>query len=155
MTRHLEVGQSAPDFTLTDANGTTYSKSDFAGQKVILYFYPKAATPGCTTEACDFRDNLASLSALGYQVIGVSPDDAEALRAFAESEQLTFPLLSDPDAEVAKAYGAFGEKTVNGNTFDGTLRSTFVIDESGSLSSVEYDVSAEGHVRRLREELAA
>ncbi|RBP63481.1 peroxiredoxin Q/BCP [Brevibacterium sanguinis] len=155
MTRHLEAGQTAPDFTLSDADGTTYSKSGLAGRKVILYFYPKAATPGCTTEACDFRDNLASLTALGYQVLGVSPDDAEALRSFAASEHLTFPLLSDADAAVAKAYGAFGEKTVNGNTFDGVLRSTFVIDESGTLSSVEYDVSAEGHVRRLREELEA
>ena len=152
MTTQLEVGQDAPDFSLTDAKGTTYSKADFAGQKVILYFYPKAATPGCTTEACDFRDNLSSLAAAGYQVLGVSPD---ALQAFTDDQQLTFPLLSDPGAELAKTYGSFGEKTVGGNTFEGTLRSTFVIDADGTLSSVEYNVAAEGHVRRLREELGA
>lgn len=155
MTAQLELGQDAPDFSLADANGTTYSKADFAGGKVILYFYPKAATPGCTTEACDFRDNLSSLAAAGFQVLGVSPDEAEALKAFAADESLTFPLLSDPGAELAKTYGAFGEKTVGGKTFEGTLRSTFVIGEDGKLSSVEYNVDAEGHVRRLREKLGA
>lgn len=155
MTRHLEVGQPAPDFSLQDARGTTYAKGDYAGRKVILYFYPKAATPGCTTEACDFRDNLSSLAAAGFTVIGVSPDDAEALQAFTDDQHLTFPLLSDPGSETAKEYGTFGEKTFNGNTFEGTLRSTFVIDESGTLSGIEYDVAAEGHVRRLRDELGA
>ncbi|GAA1870209.1 thioredoxin-dependent thiol peroxidase [Brevibacterium marinum] len=151
----LEVGQNAPDFSLSDANGKTYSKADFAGQKVILYFYPKAATPGCTTEACDFRDSLSALAGAGFQVLGVSPDDAEALQSFAEDQHLTFPLLSDPGAELAKAYGSYGEKTVGGNTFEGTLRSTFVIDEDGTLSSVEYNVDAEGHVARLRARLGA
>lgn len=155
MTTQLEVGQNAPDFSLTDASGKTYSKADFAGQKVILYFYPKAATPGCTTEACDFRDNLSALASAGFQVLGVSPDDAEALRAFTDDQHLTFPLLSDPGAELAKVYGSFGEKTINGNTFEGTLRSTFVIAEDGTLASVEYNVDAEGHVRRLREKLGA
>lgn len=155
MTTQLEVGQNAPDFSLADAEGKTYSKADFAGRKVILYFYPKAATPGCTTEACDFRDNLSALAGAGFQVLGVSPDDAEALQAFAADENLTFPLLSDPGAELAKTYGSFGEKTINGNTFEGTLRSTFVIDADGTLASVEYNVDAEGHVRRLREKLGA
>lgn len=155
MTAQLEVGQDAPNFSLADADGTTYSKADVAGKKVILYFYPKAATPGCTTEACDFRDNLSSLAAAGFQVLGVSPDDAEALQAFAADESLTFPLLSDPGAELAKTYGSYGEKTVGGKTFEGTLRSTFVIDEDGKLAEVEYNVDAEGHVRRLREKLGA
>ncbi|HCG57206.1 MULTISPECIES: peroxiredoxin [Brevibacterium] len=155
MATQLEVGQNAPDFSLTDANGKTHSKADFAGQKFILYFYPEAATPGCTTEACDFRGNLSSLAAAGFQVLGVSPDDAEALQAFTDDQHLTFPLLSDPGAELAKTYGSFGEKTVGGNTFEGTLRSTFVIAEDGTLSDVEYNVDAEGHVRRLREKLGA
>lgn len=155
MTTRLEVGQPAPEFSLSDAQGTTYAKSDFAGRKVILYFYPKAATPGCTTEACDFRDNLSSLAAAGFSVLGVSPDDPEALQAFTDDQQLTFPLLSDPGSEVAKAYGSFGTKTIGDRTFEGTLRSTFVIDESGNLSRVEYDVAADGHVRRLREVLGA
>lgn len=155
MTTQLSAGDQAPDFSLADANGTTYSKADFAGQKVILYFYPKAATPGCTTEACDFRDNLSSLAAAGFQVIGVSPDDAEALKSFAADESLNFPLLSDPGAELAKAYGSFGEKTIGDRTFEGTLRSTFVIDEAGVLTSAEYNIDAEGHVARLRTSLGA
>ncbi|MDN6124139.1 MAG: peroxiredoxin, partial [Brevibacterium sp.] len=116
---------------------------------------PKAATPGCTTEACDFRDNLSSLAGAGFQVLGVSPDDAEALQAFTDDQHLTFPLLSDPGAELAKTYGSFGEKTVGDKTFEGTLRSTFVIAEDGTLSDVEYNVDAEGHVARLREKLGA
>lgn len=155
MTTQLSAGDQAPDFSLADADGRTYTKADFAGLNVILYFYPKAATPGCTAEACDFRDNLSSLAAAGFQVIGVSPDDAEALKAFAAVESLTFPLLSDPGAELAKAYGSFGEKTIGDRTFEGTLRSTFVIDESGTLSWAEYNVDAEGHVARLRESLGA
>jgi peroxiredoxin Q/BCP len=155
MTTQLKAGDTAPDFSLTDAEGNTYSKADFAGKKVILYFYPKAATPGCTTEACDFRDNLSALAAAGFSVLGVSPDDAEALQSFAADEGLTFPLLSDPGSEVAKAYGSYGEKTIGDRTFEGTLRSTFVIAEDGTLSHVEYNVDAQGHVARLREELAA
>ncbi|QQB15645.1 peroxiredoxin [Brevibacterium casei] len=153
MANTLTVGQQAPDFTLQDANGQTHSKADLAGKRFILYFYPKAATPGCTTEACDFRDNLASLTAAGFEVLGVSPDGPEALQAFAADESLTFPLLSDPDAAVAKAYGSYGEKTIGDRTVEGTLRSTFVVDESGALSLAEYNVSADGHVRRLRETL--
>ncbi|GAA1637742.1 MULTISPECIES: peroxiredoxin [Brevibacterium] len=153
MANTLTVGQQAPDFSLQDANGRTHSKADLSGKRFILYFYPKAATPGCTTEACDFRDNLASLTAAGFEVLGVSPDGPEALQAFAADESLTFPLLSDPDAAVAKAYGSYGEKTIGDRTVEGTLRSTFVVDESGALSLAEYNVSADGHVRRLRETL--
>lgn len=153
MANTLTVGQQAPDFSLQDANGRTHSKADLTGKRFILYFYPKAATPGCTTEACDFRDNLASLTAAGFEVLGVSPDGPEALQAFAADESLTFPLLSDPDAAVAKAYGSYGEKTIGDRTVEGTLRSTFVVDESGALSLAEYNVSADGHVRRLRENL--
>lgn len=153
MANTLEVGQQAPDFSLQDENGQTHSKEGLAGRRFILYFYPKAATPGCTTEACDFRDNLASLTAGGFEVLGVSPDDPEALRAFAADESLTFPLLSDPDAAVAKAYGSYGEKTIGDRTVEGTLRSTFAVDESGTLQLVEYNVAPEGHVRRLRETL--
>lgn len=153
MANTLEVGQQAPDFSLQDENGQTHSKEGLAGRRFILYFYPKAATPGCTTEACDFRDNLASLTAGGFEVLGVSPDDPEALRAFAADESLTFPLLSDPDSAVAKAYGSYGEKTIGDRTVEGTLRSTFAVDESGTLQLVEYNVAPEGHVRRLRETL--
>lgn len=149
----LQIGTTAPHFSLHDAQGGTISLSDYAGQHVVVYFYPKAATPGCTTEACDFRDNLHSLAASGYQVIGISPDSTEDVAAFAEAEGLNFPLLSDPGSETAKAYGAFGEKTINGNTFEGTLRATFVVDGEQKLRHAEYDVTASGHVARLRETL--
>ncbi len=120
MANTLTVGQQAPDFSLQDADGRTYSKEGLAGQRFILYFYPKAATPGRTTEACDFRDNLASLTAGGFAVLGVSPDSPEELQSFAADESLTFPPLSDPDSAVAKAYGDFGEKTIGDRTIEGT-----------------------------------
>lgn len=151
----LQTGSTAPDFTLSDAQGQQVSLADFAGQQVIVYFYPKAATPGCTTEACDFRDSLNSLQGAGYQVVGISPDSPEEIAAFAAQENLTFPLLSDPSAQTAQAYGSFGEKTVNGRTFEGTLRSTFVIDAEQKIAQAEYNVDAEGHVARLRESLGA
>lgn len=151
----LQTGSTAPDFTLSDAQGQQVSLADFAGQQVIVYFYPKAATPGCTTEACDFRDSLNSLQGAGYQVVGISPDSPEEIAAFAAQENLTFPLLSDPGAQTAQAYGSFGEKTVNGRTFEGTLRSTFVIDAEQKIAQAEYNVDAEGHVARLRESLGA
>lgn len=153
MTTKLAAGQKAPAFTLSDANGNSVSLSDYAGRSLIIYFYPKAATPGCTTEACDFRDSLASLTAGGYDVVGISPDDPEDLQAFTNDQQLTFPLLSDDGAEVAKAYGSFGPKTINGNTFDGTLRSTFVVDGEGTLIHAAYEVQADGHVAELRKTL--
>ena len=149
----LEIGQKAPEFSLADANGQKVSLSDYSGKNVIVYFYPKAATPGCTTEACDFRDNLSSLQGAGYSVLGISPDSPQEIEQFASDESLNFPLLSDPGHETAKAYGSFGEKTFNGKTLEGTLRSTVVIDPEGKISHAEYGVDAQGHVSRLRETL--
>lgn len=149
----LEVGQLAPDFALQDAAGRTVRLSDLRGTPVIVYFYPAAFTPGCTTEACDFRDSHAPLKSAGYTVLGISHDPVSKLAEFAEAERLEFPLLSDEGAEVAKAWGAWGQKTVNGRTFDGLIRSTIVIDASGRVSAVEYSVDPNGHVARLREAL--
>lgn len=153
MTVHLEAGQEAPSFTLNDASGSAVSSADFQGRNLIIYFYPKAGTPGCTTEACDFRDNLNSLQGAGYEVVGISPDSPEALTNFAQEEGLTFPLLSDPQNETARAFGSYGEKTIQGKTFEGTLRSTFVVDADGRLTHAEYDVDAQGHVAALRQKL--
>lgn len=153
MTDKLTPGVTAPDFALADAEGRTIALSDYRGRNVVVYFYPKAATPGCTTEACDFRDSLSALDAAGYAVIGVSPDSIDEIRSFAEAEHLTFPLLADSDAAVAKAWGAWGEKTVGERTFDGVIRSTFVLDGDGIVQRAEYGVDAEGHVARLRTEL--
>ena len=150
----LEVGQAAPDFTLTDATSQSRTLSALRGTPVIVYFYPAAFTPGCTTEACDFRDNLGSFQGAGYTVLGISPDPVSKLAEFADAEQLTFPLLSDEDSAVAKAWGAWGQKTVNGRTFDGLIRTTAVIDADGLVSAIEYNVNAAGHVARLREELS-
>ena len=149
----LQPGMPAPEFTLSDADGKKVSLSDYAGGNVVLYFYPKAATPGCTTEACDFRDSLNSLESANYDVIGISPDGAEAIQAFSDAEGLTFPLLSDPDFAVAKAYGSYGDKEFGGKIFTGTLRSTFVVGPDGTIKHAEYDVDANGHVARLRETL--
>lgn len=150
----LEVGQTAPDFALSDATGATRTLSELRGTPVIVYFYPAAFTPGCTTEACDFRDNLGSFQSAGYVVLGVSPDPIARLAEFADAEQLSFPLLSDEDAAVARAWGAWGQKTVNGRTFDGLIRTTVVVDAAGDVSAVEYNVDPAGHVARLRETLA-
>ena len=149
----LSAGDPAPTFTLTDQDGTSVSLSDFAGRRVILYFYPAAMTPGCTTQACDFRDNLASLGGAGYVVLGVSKDSVEKLKAFQEEDGLTFPLLSDPELTVHQAYGAYGEKNSYGRIVTGVLRSTFVIDETGTLTLARYNVKATGHVKSLRKAL--
>jgi len=149
----LETGQQAPDFALPDATGTVRRLSDHRGGPVIVYFYPAAFTPGCTTEACDFRENLASFQSAGYTVLGISPDPVSRLAEFAEAEQLSFPLLSDEDAQVARAWGAWGQKTVAGRTFDGLIRSTAVIDADGRVVALEYNVDPNGHVGRLREQL--
>lgn len=149
----LEAGQAAPDFTLLDQDEHPVSLSDFRGRRVIVYFYPAAQTPGCTTQACDFRDSLASLQGAGYTVLGVSRDTPEKLRAFRESDGLTFPLLSDPDHAVHEAYGAWGEKQNYGKTVTGVLRSTFVVDEEGRIVEAQYNVKATGHVARLRKAL--
>lgn len=149
----LEAGESAPGFSLSDKDGNTVSLADYAGKKVIVYFYPAASTPGCTTQACDFRDNMASLQAEGYSVLGVSKDELPALQKFAEDEHLGFPLLSDPDLAVHNAYGAYGEKSMYGKTVTGVLRSTFVVDEQGTLEHALYNVKATGHVASLRKKL--
>ena len=153
MSTRLEPGTKAPSFTLEDYTGQQYSLADYAGHKVILYFYPKASTPGCTKEACDFRDNLASLKALGYVVLGVSPDKPAALEKFTAKESLTFPLLSDADHAVALAYSAWGEKKNYGKVYEGLIRSTFVINEQGIIELAQYNVRATGHVAKLRRDL--
>lgn len=149
----LEAGAKAPEFTLTNLDGEKISLADYRGKKVILYFYPAASTPGCTTQACDFRDNMASLQGAGYVVLGVSKDELPALQKFAKEENLSFPLLSDPDLAVHHAYGAFGEKSMYGKKVQGVLRSTFVVDENGVLSHALYNVKATGHVESLRKKL--
>ncbi|OFS82209.1 peroxiredoxin [Rothia sp. HMSC08A08] len=153
MSTRLEPGTKAPSFTLEDYTGQQYSLADYAGHKVVLYFYPKASTPGCTKEACDFRDNLASLKSLGYVVLGVSPDKPAALEKFTAKESLTFPLLSDADHAVALAYGAWGEKKNYGKVYEGLIRSTFVINEQGIIELAQYNVRATGHVAKLRRDL--
>ena len=152
MTTRLEPGDAAPDFSLTDDHGKTVTLSDFAGKTLVLYVYPAAMTPGCTTQACDFRDSLDALAASGIAVVGLSPDKPEKLAKFREKDGLTFPLLSDPDKSVLEAYGAFGEKTMYGKTVVGVIRSTFVIKD-GVVDRAMYNVRAKGHVAKLRNEL--
>lgn len=148
MTR-LEPGDSAPAFALPAANGSTVKLSEFKGRTLVVYFYPAAMTPGCTTEACDFRDSLDSLEANGVAVVGISPDTPEKLQKFAERDGLTFPLLSDPDHEVMSAYGAWGEKTMYGKKVTGVIRSTFIIDGKGKITNAMYNVRAKGHVPKV------
>ncbi|MFZ2511619.1 MAG: thioredoxin-dependent thiol peroxidase [Gordonia sp. (in: high G+C Gram-positive bacteria)] len=149
----LEVGDIAPEFTLPDADGKQVSLTDYLGKRVIVYFYPAAMTPGCTKQACDFRDNLADLSGEGVDVIGISPDKPEKLAKFVARDELTFPLLSDPDKGVLTAYGAFGEKKLYGKVVQGVIRSTFLIDEQGRIAAAQYNVRATGHVAKLRRDL--
>lgn len=149
----LEVGDVAPNFTLLDSTGASVSLSDYAGKQVIVYFYPAAMTPGCTTQACDFRDNMASLTAAGYVVLGISKDPVGQLAKFVERDNLTFPLLSDEDHAVQEAYGAWGEKKLYGKPVVGSIRSTFVIDEDGKVTLPLYNVKATGHVASLRNKL--
>ena len=153
LTTKLQPGTQAPDFTLQDAQGRQTALADYRGKNVIVYFYPKAATPGCTTEACDFRDSLASLQGKGYEVIGISPDAPEALAGFTGDFALTFPLLSDEDHNVALAYGAWGEKLVDGEITEGIVRSTVVLDAEGKVTLAQYQVKAQGHVAALKEAL--
>lgn len=153
MNDKLAPGDPAPDFTLLTDTGGKLSLKDLRGRKVVLYAYPAAMTPGCTTQACDFRDSLASLQAAGYEVVGISPDPPEKLAAFRERDALTFPLVSDPDRTVLAAYGAYGEKQNYGRTVVGVIRSTFVVDENGRIESARYNVKATGHVAKLRREL--
>jgi len=150
----LAPGDPAPDFTLSDADGNQVSLSALRGKKVIIYFYPAAMTPGCTKEACDFRDSRSDLSDAGFAVLGISPDSPAKLAKFREKEGLTFPLLSDPGREVLRAYGAYGEKMMYGKTTVGVIRSTFVVGEDGKIEKAYYGVKATGHVARLRKDLA-
>jgi peroxiredoxin Q/BCP len=149
----LEVGDVAPDFTLTDDRGRQVSLSDYRGRRVIVYFYPKADTPGCTTEACDFRDSLTELDDAGVDVLGISPDPAEKLEAFREKHDLTFPLLSDPEKTTLTAYGAFGEKKNYGRVVQGVIRSTFLVNGDGTVGLAKYNVKATGHVARIIRDL--
>ncbi len=149
----LSPGDTAPAFSLSDATGQTVDSVQFAGQQTIIYFYPAAATPGCTKQACDFRDNLNSLKSAGYAVIGISPDQPEKLARFVEAEALNFPLLSDPDHHVAESYGAWGEKKNYGKTYEGLIRSTFVLSPEWTVELAQYNVRATGHVAKLRRDL--
>jgi thioredoxin-dependent peroxiredoxin len=153
MTERLAVGDTAPEFSLPTSDGSSFDLSAHRGKHVIVYFYPAAMTPGCTTEACDFRDNIASLQGAGYEVVGVSPDKPQKLAEFAERDGLTFPLASDPDHTVLSEYGAWGEKQNYGKTVTGVIRSTVVVDPDGKVQHAAYNVQAKGHVAKLRRDL--
>jgi thioredoxin-dependent peroxiredoxin len=154
MTARLSPGDPAPDFTLPDADGKDVSLSDYRGGRVIVYFYPAASTPGCTKQACDFRDSLSTLADAGLAVLGISPDPPAKLARFRDAEGLTFPLLSDTDKTVLTAWGAYGEKQMYGKTVTGVIRSTFVIAADGRVERAMYGVRATGHVAKLRKDLA-
>jgi peroxiredoxin Q/BCP len=153
MTERLAAGDPAPDFTLPDADGKPVSLAEFRGRRVIVYFYPAASTPGCTKQACDFRDTLDSFAAEGFAVLGISPDKPAKLAKFRDNQKLSFPLLSDPDRQVLTAYGTYGEKKLYGKTMLGVIRSTFVIDADGKVELAQYGVKATGHVAKLRRDL--
>ncbi len=149
----LSPGDTAPDFTLTNDDGVDVTLSDLKGQRVIVYFYPAAMTPGCTTQACDFSDSIDALHASGIEVLGISPDSPAKLKRFRENDHLTITLLSDPDKTVLGAWGAFGEKKLYGKSVQGVIRSTFVVDEQGKVEDARYNVKATGHVAMLRKDL--
>lgn len=153
MTDRLQPGDKAPAFTLTDDTGQQVSLADFAGRKVIVYFYPAAMTPGCTKQACDFSESLDSLTKDGYAVVGISPDKPEKLAKFRDKDGLTITLLSDPDKSVMQEWAAFGEKMMYGKKVTGVIRSTFVVDEDGTIEHAWYNVKATGHVAKLRRDL--
>jgi peroxiredoxin Q/BCP len=153
MNDRLAKGDAAPDFTLTNDAGDSVTLSDLRGKKVIVYFYPAAMTPGCTTQACDFTDSLDSLHAHGFEVLGISPDAPAKLAKFRERDGLTITLLSDPDRKVMQEYGAFGEKMLYGKKVTGVIRSTLVVDEAGKVELAQYNVKATGHVAKLRRDL--
>ncbi len=149
----LAVGDTAPDFTLPTADGGSLTLSELRGSRVIVYFYPAASTPGCTKEACDFRDSLAALQAKGFKVVGVSPDPVAKLAKFVEAEALTFPLVSDEGRAVLDAWGAWGERMLYGKQVTGVIRSTVVVDAGGVVELAQYNVRATGHVAKLRRDL--
>jgi thioredoxin-dependent peroxiredoxin len=153
MTDRLTPGDKAPDFTLPTDDGGTVSLKDLRGGKVIVYFYPNAMTPGCTTQACDFSDSLSSLQAAGYTVVGISPNDPAKLAKFRDRDGLTITLASDEDRAVMTAYGAYGEKKLYGKLVEGVIRSTFVVDAQGRIELAQYNVKATGHVAKLRRDL--
>ena len=152
--KRLSPGDQAPAFTLPDSEGKPVSLSDYAGRSVVVYFYPAAGTPGCTKQACDFRDNLAELDGAGFAVLGISPDPPAKLAKFRDAQGLTFPLLSDVDRSVMTAWGAYGEKSMYGKTVQGVIRSTFVVDSDGRIAEALYNVKAAGHVASLLKKLA-
>ncbi|QWF82605.1 thioredoxin-dependent thiol peroxidase [Amycolatopsis sp. CA-230715] len=151
--QRLSEGDKAPGFTLPDSTGAEVSLSDFQGEHVVVYFYPAAGTPGCTKQACDFRDSLAQLNGAGYRVLGISPDKPEKLAKFVEAEGLTFPLLSDQEKTVLTEWGAFGEKKNYGRIVQGVIRSTFVVGPDGKIVKAQYNVRATGHVAKLLRDL--
>jgi peroxiredoxin Q/BCP len=153
-TARLAPGDQAPAFSLPDADGNTVALADYRGRRVVVYFYPAASTPGCTKQACDFRDNLHDFNDAGLDVVGISPDKPAKLAKFRDAEGLTFPLLSDPDRAVLAAWGAYGEKKMYGKTVQGVIRSTFVVDEQGKIAEAQYNVRATGHVAKLRRDLS-
>jgi thioredoxin-dependent peroxiredoxin len=153
VTNRLVEGDPAPDFTLPDATGTEVKLSDFRGRNVVVYFYPAASTPGCTKQACDFRDNLSELDNAGFTVLGISPDPPAKLVRFRDAQGLNFPLLSDVDKTVLTQWGAYGEKQLYGRTVTGVIRSTFVVDPDGKIARAMYGVRATGHVAKLRKDL--
>lgn len=153
MSTRLSPGDAAPDLTLPDADGKPVSLAEHRGRRVVVYFYPAAGTPGCTTQACDFRDNLADLNDAGLDVLAVSPDAPAELATFRDAQVLTFPLLSDADRTVATEWGAYGEKQLYGKTVTGIIRSTFVVDPDGRIELAQYNVRAAGHVAKLRRDL--
>lgn len=153
MSTRLAAGDPAPEFTLPDADGKPVSLADYRGRRVVVYFYPAASTPGCTKQACDFRDSLTDFGDVGLDVVGISPDKPAKLAKFRDKEGLTFPLLSDEDRSVLTAWGAFGEKTMYGKTVTGVIRSTFVVDAEGKIEVAQYNVRATGHVAKLRRDL--
>lgn len=152
-TPRLRPGDIAPDFTLPDADGNPVRLASLRGRKVVVYFYPAAMTPGCTKQAADFRDSLDEFERAGYTVVGISPDAPDKLAKFREAERLTFPLLSDTERQVMAQWGAYGRKQLYGRTVVGVIRSTFVIDEEGTVQVAQYGVRATGHVAKLLREL--
>lgn len=153
MTDRLQPGDKAPPFALQDDTGSEVSLESLRGRKVIVYFYPAAMTPGCTRQACDFSDSLEQLQGQGYEVVGISPDQPEKLARFRERDNLTITLLSDPDKAVMTSYGAFGEKKLYGKVVQGVIRSTFVLDEEGTIEHAMYNVKATGHVAKIQRDL--
>lgn len=151
--KRLEPGDIAPAFTLENADGGTTSLADYAGKRVIVYFYPRANTPGCTKEACDFEESLSQFNSAGIDVVGISPDSVAALAKFRDSQGLSFPLLSDPDKKVLAEWGAFGEKKNYGKIVQGVIRSTFLVEPDGTIGRALYNVRATGHVARILREL--